>query len=148
MSLICDHRLLHEVDQSKINIQAEEMYNKVICVLQYCPGWKASVALCNELIPLYHFGFMHPFNTDQEQTPISLQNDGLGPIPAAYKVLKRLYTEEKLFHDLKKALATLVKRSILGPFASESAPCFRVLYHLFPDMLTEVREDIAGMSLL
>lgn len=79
-------------------------------------------------------------STPEEHT-MWAENNGIGPVPATIRVIQRLHSEGKILYDLGKHLVEYCKGK-----SYRHASIFRILYRLFPSLLGQVRENIAGES--
>lgn len=124
-------------------MREETMYNQVLDLLKYCPNWTISTTIHFDLFPVHDFRFAQMFPDTEQERGALLQNEGLGPIPAAYKVIRRLHTEGKVIKNLSSELVEATQRMVLY-CPGQSASCFRILYHLFPKELERSKEDLAS----
>jgi len=146
-----DHgRIVRSILETRTN--EEHLYARLDTLLKEYPDWIISADNTN-IVEYIHKPFsgpsFSPVPLDEAGLTILNENDGVGPIDSAIKVLKRLCDEERAFLDLD----TIVIEHVLhcqdsgrsyNSWPSEHAASLRILMKLFPNLWQDFKDFAAG----
>lgn len=118
-----------------------KLYQQVDRILRRYPWCKADESLYEACLPDHPGIYAEPLPNTEDDRLILSQNGGIGPVPISLRVVKRLYSEGRLFQDLNKELPQIVKSyySSLRTTAKD-----RIFFRYFPSELMDMREAFAG----
>lgn len=119
----------------RFNWDGDKMYQRIANISKRYPHYIISASCCHRYFTLHTAGFNYATSipTTALEYEIWSQNDNLGPMPPAFKVIKRFFDEGKIFQDLEEKL--IEKLDSVQTWTPQSLPMVRILYRLFPDIL-------------
>lgn len=123
-----------------------KLYEQVQAVLAARPDWRPSASSCMSAWMDAHLRDMISMATDQREKQLLLENEGLGPVHPAFKVIMKIHSEGRCFPDLEQYVLKSVKVILANRYTRvRYAGGIRMLHRYFPRVLQEENYEIGGV---